>query len=272
LDERDRLTEFRRGAVDVTEEPEAGLSRTESELFGPAEVSPLRRIYFLDVNTAGAAFYMPGQRQALSRAADRAGIVRVILSGNGDEENNVPGAGDPRALRKSAEGMKNIVLRCPERNAALGLIAKKLQRDFKKAGVEAKVDPRPSGALLEYSSDEAPSFILRSLPELMGLRESVEMALFASGPSSAAAAMDRRLGPSRDEKSKPPFGAVIALFSQRRAFIAQKNVFGLDFGPFGAPALDSAYVRTPPAVDEKQQAGGREGAPKKSEKGKTEKK
>lgn len=268
-DERDRMTEFRRGTVDLTAAPEAGLSRAEDDMFGPAMQSPASRIYFLDVNTSAAAFFLPGQRQALSHAVDRDGIVRVILNGNGSKENNVTGAGDARALRKSAENSKRMALRYPEKNTALGLIAKKLQQDFKKAGVALKLEPKTAASLTDYSSEESPAMILRSLPELMGMPESVEDALFASGASSAAA-MDRRLGVAHTNKTGVPIGAYIKVFSLRRGYIARESVSGLYFDGFGVPSLESAYVREFPDKKETRKDADKDGGDAKTKK-KTEK-
>jgi ABC-type transport system substrate-binding protein len=244
-DERNRMTEFKRGAVDVAEAPEGGLSRSENEMFGPAQQSLMKRFYFIDVNTNYAALYMPAQRMALSREIDRDGIVRVILSGYGTPMNNVPGFGDPRALRKSAAAGPELTIWYPRRMAALKLVANKLQQDFARAGVTAKPAGRTDSYMQDYASDNAPAFILRSLPELMGLQESVEKPLFAAGQSALTVAMARRIGNYRDESAKPPFGASIWLFSIKPSYIYQKRVLGISQGPFGAPSLYSVFIREP---------------------------
>ncbi|MFA6449267.1 MAG: ABC transporter substrate-binding protein [bacterium] len=261
-DERDRMTEFKLGEVAITAAPEGGLSRTEYETFGPSRQSPMKRVYFIDVNISDAALYMPGQRMALSREIDRDGIVRVILSGNGDTENNVPGAGDPRALRKSAEAGPAMALWYPGKRPALKMVAKKLQQDFARAGVKVKPEGRPDSYMQDYSSDTAPVFILRSLPVLMGLTEAVEKPLFAAGQSAVTASMARRVGNYRDESARPPTGAQINLFSLRPSYICQKQALGLTMGPFGAPSLYSVYLRETNKSNAKDASGSAEYKPK----------
>ncbi len=262
-DERDRLTELKRGEVDIAAVPEGGLSKSESEIFGPAVQCLMERLYFIDVNTKYAALTLPGQRIALSKSIDREEIVKVFLSGNGSIENNVPGAGDPRALRKSAMAGTTLMLWNPDRSPGMKLISKKLQQDFERAGVSLKLVSRPSGGMQDYSPKDAPAFILRSLPVLMGLQDSVEKPLFSAGQAAVTASMERRIGDLHEDDGRVPVGAVINLFSQKPSYIKREGVRGLAPGPFGYPAFDSVFLREP--VKEKPEED-------KTEKEKTKKK
>ncbi|HOC93485.1 MAG TPA: ABC transporter substrate-binding protein [bacterium] len=236
-DDRDRLTEFKRGALDVSDVPAHGLSRAEREMYPPPLESEMKNIYFLDVNPDYPALAERAARSAASAAIDRQSIVRVILGGAGAEENNTgPAKHGSSAPRDAAIPLP---LWYPDTSSALKLVAEKIQLNLGQAGFKATLRERGLADISQYATDDAPAFILRWMPVMMGLSESVETALYGpAGTLTRSTAIAGRLG--ADAKGQ---GTVIMLFSRKPAYLRQSSVYGAEAGPFGAPRIDSAYIR-----------------------------
>jgi peptide/nickel transport system substrate-binding protein len=235
-DDRDRLTEFKRGALDVSDVPAHGLSRAEREMYPPPLESEMKNIYFLDVNPDYPSLAEKAARTAASAAIDRQSIVRVILGGAGAEENNT-GPARPGAVAR--DSTIPLPLWYPETSSALKLVAEKIQLNLGQAGFKTTLKERGLTDVSQFATDDAPAFILRWMPVIMGLSESVETALYGpAGTLTRSTAIAGRL--SADAKSQ---GTVIMLFSRKPAYIRQSHVYGAEAGPFGAPRIDAAFIR-----------------------------
>jgi ABC-type transport system substrate-binding protein len=244
-DDRDRMTEFKRGELDVVDVPTNGLGRAEHDTFGPEIRSSMKRIYFLDINPDISALSTPELRAAVSKAADRDGIVKILLGGNGAVENNMPGSIKTAPLKKAAAKDEVFTLWYPERSQTMKLVAEKLALNFQQAGLSVALEPRSPAGMSQYTRDTAPAFELRSMPAILGLQQSIDEPLFNPDFTSHSSAMARRLDPKFDRRSRGVLGTAVVLFSVRPAYICRVYVHGLSVSPLGTPDLSSVFFREP---------------------------
>ncbi len=243
--ERDRLTEFKRGAVDFADVPLGGLTKEERDAFGAPVQYNLKRTYFLDVNPAFPTMSGAGRRIALSRMIDRTDIVKIILNGDASPENNVSGSGEPGGLRKYGENAPRMELWYDQDSQALRLVAEKLQLNFTAGGLAVTPLGRRESEMQKFGRNEAPAFILRSIPIFMGLPESFDSPLTDGDYISRFSAMGRKYGLIGAPADRSSAAAVITIFSRKPSFTASRGLYGVENGPIGVPCFDDAYVREP---------------------------
>ena len=248
-DSRDRFMAFEAGDIHITRLPFAGLDIEDEKSFPGPATSIMKRLYFLDVNPAYPALRTPEARAAVSSAVDRSAIVRGYLNNTASVENNVdPGA--PVAAAPSGAGGASMELWYSNRYPVIERIAEKIAYDLGEYGIEVQPRPRTERGLSQYPLDTAPAIILRSLPLLFSLDETVGMVLFSDEYQTSHSAAALRLGLIGDGASETaalPHAADVALainlFSKRSSYLHSESVHGLEAGFYGQPRLGNVFIR-----------------------------
>ncbi len=264
--ERDRLIAFKRGELDVCDVPIGGLSKQEQSMFRTPVISPVKWAYMLDVNPTYTALSSPAFRISISNAIDRKGIVKGILDGKAVVTNGLEGPGDDEGVRLEASkqvfvpdeenaatadgepAMKEVTVSFPlwytEYIPEIKDVAEKIKSDLGKLGMRIVPENRTIPGLFQYPTDAAPAFILRSIPLLENVAESVSEPLYNKKYRSRNSAMSLRTSINTyGETADTPGAAVIMLFAKRPAYVYQPFIFGIQSGIGGAPSFENTYIR-----------------------------
>lgn len=241
-DDKDIMISFWRGELDILFEPVGGFEETDYKGLSTGEVtSPMKRMYFMDVNpekVGGAAI-----RAAVSSAIDRQGITNVVLNGKAISENNAPGKGDPGKMVKALAG-KYRTIWYGEAEKSLTKVVAKIVYDFENRGITLKQFEGTELGIKQYSRENAPEFIVRSLPVLLGMQESISEVLFGDyNPHSRESSMLARLGEPSEIAGAGENSAVLMLFSARRSYLYSDVIKGIEPGPYGNIVFQDIYIR-----------------------------
>lgn len=235
----DALVNFKAGELHITSVPLDGLGKDAAAAFGKPVNGPMRIIWMLDVNPSRAPLGKAGARRAMAAAIDRRSIVNVVLNGNGRVENNSGGASDTEPVKPAAA----VSLWYPARGKAADFLAERLRHDLRAAGLNATPEARKGDALYRFTSDTAPGLVLRPLPMLLGLSETVEKTLYSNGHKSSHSTLALRLsGHDAANPSQHKF-LVQFLFSQETGHIAHNGLRGFSVGAFNQPEFDAMFFR-----------------------------
>lgn len=236
----DALVKFKSGDVTITDVPMDGLSKEDAAAYGPPVSGPMKILWLLDLNPAKSPLNKPSGRGILAGAVDRNNIVKVVLNGNGRVENNTGLSG---LSSKAADTPRALSLWYPGEGKALGFLADRLQHDLRRAGITVKPGAKKGGALYRFSADTAPDIVLRPLPVLLNLSESVDNTLYRKGHKSTFSTLALRIaGQEAANPAKNKYLAVY-LFSQKTAYVALPGVQRLAVGAFNQLELDDMFLR-----------------------------
>ncbi len=243
-DGRDRLTEFKRGTLDITDSPISGLSNLEKYYIPSLMPGQMKRLYFLDINPTIPPFSKVAYRRAISSKIDRDGIVKAILNNNASPQNNSTKPGDPKATARAASTSPTLQLWYQAHIPELQLIAEKIKYDLKKLDIQITTVPKGPADLLSYSDTSAPAMILRSTPMLLDMTDSLSETLFNPRFGSDYITLSLRIS----HKKKHPTAEIktphiLTLFSYHPSYLSKPSVKGLTIGPYGNLDLDDAYIR-----------------------------
>ncbi|MFC1474703.1 ABC transporter substrate-binding protein [bacterium] len=240
--DRERTTEFIRGEIDVIDYPPGGMDIEVENLFDPPLVSPMKRMYFLELNPAFRSLGDPVSRATVSEIIDRTAIVRNILNGHGSVETNITSKEKKPPISNSISG-EVLPLWFPDHMTELSKIAEKISYDLKTKGYNVLLRETSPRGILQYPADDAPAMILRSLPVLFACRESLEEPLYNREYKTRQTAAVIRLGEPDEMEITPTRDTVIMLFSRRDAYMRQKKVHGLAPGPHGELEFENTFIR-----------------------------
>lgn len=264
--ERDRLISFKRGELEVCDVPAGGLTKEEQNMFQPPVISPVKWIYLLDVNPSYSALSTPEYRVSVSNAIDRKGIVKGILNGKAIVTEGLEGEGDDEGLRLEAQKqvyvpvdgkqaapgeepeMKEVTISFPlwyiEYMPEYEQIADKIKYDLGELGMQVAPEERTMPGLLQYPADDAPAFIMRSVPLLEDVPASVSELLYNSEYRSRNTAMSLRTAISANgEAAGAPAAAAVMLFAKRPSYVYQPHIYGIQSGIGGVPSFENAFIR-----------------------------
>lgn len=235
----DALVEFKAGKLDLVDVPRGGLEKGDLRNYA-VNKSPMKRIYFLDINPSGPELEDREMRRGVSEAVDRKGIVNVVLNGYGSIEDNVP-RGHAEKFKADPNADK-LLFWYPAHDKALANVADRVRFNLDRAGLPLKIEAKERYDLMDISARSAPALILRSLPVLSSLPASIDQVLYSGIYGSPCAAMAIRLG-----GAKPHVGSadvdVIFLFSQRRQIVSNPQIQNVNFVSFGAPDFQEMFYR-----------------------------
>lgn len=235
----DALVNFKAGELSVTAVPLDGLGKDVAAAYGKPVKGPMRIIWMLDVNPSDPPLTKPSARRAMAKAVDRRSIVDVVLNGNGRVEDNSGGGAAPDPVQAAG----TLSLWYPDRGKAPDFLAERLQRDLRRAGVTVAPEARKGDALYRFTSEDAPDLVLRPLPMLLGLSETVEKTLYSKGHKSSYSTMALRLaGHEAADPSQNKY-LILFLFSQETGYIAHTGVRNFSVGAFNQPEFDAVFIR-----------------------------
>jgi len=245
-DERERFVAFEAGDLDVVDVPLSGLSEEEESAFPEAVTSVMKRLFFLDLHPGYLPLRSFKLRAAVSSVIDRDAIVRGILNGHGTSEPGPSLNPDPAILREPAAASPPLPLWYTENEPELERAAERIGYDLAGFDIKTEAVSRSRRGLVQFSDGEPPALVLRSLPILFSVEETIDTPLFDAEFQTAVSAAAVRLGlieELKDERDPRESGLVIKLFSRRASYLHQESIHGLVPGYFGQPAFGDAWIR-----------------------------
>jgi len=248
--EHDRITEFKRKMIDVTELPSAGIAKSDQSSFDKRLYCKTKRMYFVDINPSYEATRKLESRKEIASSIDRESIVKIILRGNGVIEGNEDGSINNSVKLTLKEDFEEKEIWYSEENPALKLISERIKIDLAEIGIVTTTSPHTTRGLLQYPVDNAPCFILRSLPVLLGLNESVYEPLFNSEYRSQMSSIAVRIEKADNDGESAVNSSIVQLYSSTPSYLFQSSVFGIKEGAYGNPDFEEVFIR---AESEKEQ-------------------
>lgn len=242
-DDKDLMISFWRGELDVLEVPLGGIEENDYKGLSTSEVtSPMKRMYFMDVNPLKVAGGL-SVRESISGVIDRDGITNVVLRGKALSERNMSGKGDPGKMVKSLSG-KSRTIWYGESEKNMSKVAAKISYDFETRGITLKQYEGTELGIRQYSQENAPELIIRSLPVLMGMEESLSEVLFGRhNPHSRESSMFVRIGEDNVASNANKGGSIIMMFSSRRTYLYNETIKGIEPGAYGNIIFENMYMR-----------------------------
>ena len=213
-DSEDAMIEYKRGKLDVAEAPPNKVKDIKATGEGYLLEGFAKRLVFLDINNIKKPLDDIYVRKQLLFAVDRAAIVEVILSGQGAVENYL--AGNKKVLPKRVTTADVYDLWYPENDRTLAFVAERIKYDlFVQMNLQIRLVKRSPGEMLALEKDKEPSFMLRSLPVLASLPETIEATLFNAKFPSRFNALMLRMRQSSDAAIGLSSVPVIYLYSYK---------------------------------------------------------
>jgi ABC-type oligopeptide transport system substrate-binding subunit len=231
-------SEFTAGNIHITDIPLDGLR--------PGAASPettagtMNILYFLDVDSETPPLNSESGRGNVSRALNRIDLLNTVLSGRGRTETNFKAG-----TAKKASAKKELTLRYPDTGAAYKLAAEKLRRDLNTAGMKVSLEPCELRALFHFPRDNPPDLVLRALPVMLDLPESVENVLYSANLETEHAALALRINAKNAARDARDKNLAIYVFSQPTAYTRASELRGFSLGRFNNIDLQNIHIGTP---------------------------
>lgn len=231
------VTEFKAGNIHITDIPVDGLRAEAASL--ETMSGAMNILYFLDVDTETQPLNTDTGRENISRAVNRIDLLNTVLNGRGRTETNFK-----TGTAKKTAAKKELTLRYPDAGAAYKLAAEKIRRDLRAAGLQISLEPSELRALFHFPQSNPPDMVLRALPVMLDLPESVENVLYSPNLETEHAALALRINAKNAERDARDKNLAIYLFSQPTAYVRAAALQGFSIGRFNNIDLQNIHIGT----------------------------
>lgn len=235
------VIEYKAGRLDVADVPLDGLKKDDEKLLSGETRGGMKSIFFIDLNPMKPYLAKSSNRRNISLILDRKSIVGVVMNGRGRIEDNIGQKPDDRAVKSPAA--EELSLWYPDSGKSLEFLSEKVVHDMARIGLLVK----PSGVNQEdigsFTASAAPAMILRSLPLLLDMPETIEKTLFNQAGTSQQSTLGLRLDEKTARAVANERNLVIFLFSQNTSYMRRAGIQNFNLGPFNEIDLQDVYIR-----------------------------